>query len=125
MCLYKSQYPFQHRYKQCSGCSGNWRWGGPLLLAISLTHSLPPFFRPSSSLLSACLISLSSLSLQKRYPQLIHSVRGLGTFCAIDCPTPQARDTLLHKLRNKGRQTTILLYTRNKYLLFHNSRNYA
>ena len=29
--------------------------------------------------------------LQERYPGLLHAARGLGTFCAIDCPTADVR----------------------------------
>ena len=29
--------------------------------------------------------------LQKRYPGLLHSARGIGTFCAIDCPNANVR----------------------------------
>ena len=31
------------------------------------------------------------LELENRYPSLLNAARGLGTFCAIDCPTAQIR----------------------------------
>lgn len=43
--------------------------------------------------------------LQARYPSLLHSARGAGTFCAVDCPDAATRDKLIGKLRNKGFQT--------------------
>lgn len=39
---------------------------------------------------------------EKRYPNLIQNVRGIGTFCAFDCPTPERREEMLNKLRHKG-----------------------
>ena len=39
---------------------------------------------------------------QGRYPSLLHSARGAGTFCAVDCPDAGTRDKLLSKLRNNG-----------------------
>jgi len=39
---------------------------------------------------------------QKRYPNLVKNARGVGTFCAIDCYTPQVRDALIGKLKLKG-----------------------
>lgn len=38
----------------------------------------------------------------KRYPNLIQNARGTGTMCALDCPTPAKRDTLIGKLRLNG-----------------------
>ncbi len=29
--------------------------------------------------------------LERRFPGLWHAARGLGTFCAVDCPTPELR----------------------------------
>jgi len=40
--------------------------------------------------------------LQKRFPHLLNRARGRGTFCAVDLPTVEARDTLLHRLRSRG-----------------------
>jgi len=39
---------------------------------------------------------------QKRFPGLIHSARGLGTFCAIDADTPARRDQILGDLKKEG-----------------------
>ena len=37
-------------------------------------------------------VMLSGLKeLQRRYPGLLHSARGIGTFCAIDCPNANVR----------------------------------
>merc|ERR1712180_506141 len=40
--------------------------------------------------------------LQSQFPNLISCVRGRGTFCAVDLPTVEARDTFLHNLRQRG-----------------------
>jgi len=48
-------------------------------------------------------VLLSGLKdLQNKYPQYLHSARGLGTFCAIDCDTAARRDSIISKLRNSG-----------------------
>jgi len=39
---------------------------------------------------------------QNKFPGLIHSARGLGTFCAIDCDTPARRDQILGDLKKEG-----------------------
>ena len=48
------------------------------------------------------ITDLVSLPPQARYPSLLHSARGAGTFCAVDCPDAATRDKLIGKLRNKG-----------------------
>ncbi|XP_065898679.1 4-aminobutyrate aminotransferase, mitochondrial-like isoform X2 [Dysidea avara] len=40
--------------------------------------------------------------LENKYPQLLLKARGSGTFCAIDCKTAAAKDTLVTAVRNKG-----------------------
>jgi 4-aminobutyrate aminotransferase/(S)-3-amino-2-methylpropionate transaminase len=46
---------------------------------------------------------MSGLShLQDRFPHLLSKVRGRGTFCAVNLPTVEARDILLHRLRSRG-----------------------
>ena len=40
--------------------------------------------------------------IQGRYPSLIHSARGIGTFCAIDCKDSATRDKIIAALKNKG-----------------------
>merc|ERR1712002_380446 len=40
--------------------------------------------------------------LQSQFPHLLSKCRGRGTFCAVDLPTVEARDTFLHKLRQRG-----------------------
>jgi len=40
----------------------------------------------------------------KTYPDVIHSARGLGTYCAFDGTDSQVRDTIATKLRNAGIQ---------------------
>lgn len=39
---------------------------------------------------------------QRSHPNLMSNVRGVGTFCAFDCCSPESRDALLLTLRNKG-----------------------
>jgi len=39
---------------------------------------------------------------QVKFPGLVHSARGLGTFCAIDADTPARRDQILSDLRKEG-----------------------
>lgn len=41
-------------------------------------------------------------TLEARYPSILNSARGQGTFCAINCRTPVLRDQIMLKLRNKG-----------------------
>ncbi|KAL5018141.1 hypothetical protein ScPMuIL_003863 [Solemya velum] len=41
-------------------------------------------------------------TLQSHFPDLILNARGLGTYCAFDLPTAEARDKLLMALREKG-----------------------
>lgn len=36
------------------------------------------------------------------HPSLVHSARGAGTFCAIDCHDSATRDKLVGQLKNKG-----------------------
>lgn len=42
------------------------------------------------------------LDLQARFPGLLNSARGRGTFCAINCDSGERRDTVLLKLRELG-----------------------
>ncbi|KAH9519756.1 hypothetical protein Btru_070833 [Bulinus truncatus] len=42
------------------------------------------------------------LELQSLYPGLLKNARGLGLMCAVDVPTTEKRDEIIHKLRNKG-----------------------
>jgi 4-aminobutyrate aminotransferase/(S)-3-amino-2-methylpropionate transaminase len=44
-------------------------------------------------------------ALSKEYPNLINSVRHLGTFGSIDGESPKVRDQLIAKLRSLGVQT--------------------
>ncbi len=39
---------------------------------------------------------------QDMYPSLVHSARGAGTFCAIDCHDSATRDKLVGQLKNSG-----------------------
>jgi len=41
-------------------------------------------------------------NLQARYPGVLHSARGCGTFSAIDCDTAARRDLIVSRLRTKG-----------------------
>lgn len=41
---------------------------------------------------------------QKQYSNLVSSVRGLGTFISFNLPTPERRDKVVTKLRNKGNE---------------------
>ena len=43
--------------------------------------------------------------MQGLYPGLLHSARGAGTFCAIDCYSEASRDKIVGRLRDKGFQT--------------------
>ena len=50
-----------------------------------------------------CIIRIAYLfPLQAKYPSLIHSVRGVGTFCAFDCYSTETRNKLVPNLRNRG-----------------------
>jgi len=42
--------------------------------------------------------------LQVKYPKLMHSARGKGTFVSFDAADGKMRDTILNELRNKGVQ---------------------
>lgn len=42
------------------------------------------------------------LQFQNEFPELIHSVRGRGTFLAMSCPKPKIRDDLVNRLKVKG-----------------------
>ena len=46
---------------------------------------------------------------QDLYPQLIHSARGVGTFCAISGRTADIRDNLVSALRNNGMAQQVLV----------------
>lgn len=52
------------------------------------------------SMLALC----NTLITQGLYPGLIHSARGAGTFCAVDCYSEATRDKIVRLLRNKGFQ---------------------
>ncbi|KRX96826.1 4-aminobutyrate aminotransferase, mitochondrial [Trichinella pseudospiralis] len=41
-------------------------------------------------------------ALEEKYPALVHSARGLGTFCAITCRDVTTRDSILTRMRNCG-----------------------
>jgi len=43
--------------------------------------------------------------LSVRYPQHLHNVRGIGTFCAFDCNTAEKRDEIVAKLKTEGVQS--------------------
>lgn len=40
--------------------------------------------------------------LEEKFPHLLSKSRGRGTFCAVDLPSTEARDTLLNRLRARG-----------------------
>jgi len=40
--------------------------------------------------------------LERRFPGLWNAARGLGTFCAVDCPTAEIRDEIVSRMRSKG-----------------------
>lgn len=44
------------------------------------------------------------LQLEKEFPQLLNSVRGRGTFLAVNCANTKLRDDILGKLKQKGVQ---------------------
>jgi len=44
--------------------------------------------------------------LQKRHPNLVSNVRGVGTFLAFDLPTPELQDKFIQKLRQNGVEAT-------------------
>jgi 4-aminobutyrate aminotransferase/(S)-3-amino-2-methylpropionate transaminase len=61
----------------------------------------------SRGLLTSCresgAILLDGLKqLEARYPSLVHSARGQGPFCAIDCHTAEQRGAIISTLHNKG-----------------------
>lgn len=45
------------------------------------------------------------LELQKQHPHALNSVRGRGTFLAVNANTPKARDDMIHYLRQNGVQS--------------------
>lgn len=47
---------------------------------------------------------------QKKYSNLVNSVRGLGTFISFNLPTTQQRDTVVAKLKAKGKVTGFILF---------------
>jgi len=50
-----------------------------------------------------CIIRIWYLfPLQAKYPWLIHSVRGVGTFCVFDRYSTETRNKLVLNLRNRG-----------------------
>lgn len=42
------------------------------------------------------------MDMQKEYSNVIHAVRGRGTFIAFDCASPEIRDAVIKKLLTKG-----------------------
>ncbi|ODN06100.1 4-aminobutyrate aminotransferase, mitochondrial [Orchesella cincta] len=42
---------------------------------------------------------------QNKYPNILNSARGRGTFCAIDCTSTEVRDKIVNELRNQGVQS--------------------
>lgn len=50
------------------------------------------------------------LDYQKKYSNLINSVRGLGTFISFNLPTTEQRDKVVAKLKAKGKVTGIILF---------------
>jgi len=40
--------------------------------------------------------------LESRFPNLWYAARGLGTFCAVDCPNAEIRDEMIGRMRSKG-----------------------
>lgn len=41
-------------------------------------------------------------SLQQEFPQLLNSLRGRGTFLAINAPSTEIRDNMINRLKMKG-----------------------
>lgn len=56
--------------------------------------------------------------LQVEYPQLLNSVRGRGTFIAINAPSSSIRDDMVNRLKKKG---IILILLTTKVLLLNSS----
>lgn len=52
---------------------------------------------------------------QNDYPAMLNSVRGRGTFLAVNAATPKLRDDLIHRLKQKGETKTIILSNINFY----------
>lgn len=52
------------------------------------------------------------LEYQKKYSNLVHSVRGLGTFISFNLPTTEQRDKVVAKLKAKGKITSTILFLR-------------
>jgi len=53
---------------------------------------------------SGAALMTGLLDLQARYPDSVEDARGLGTFCAISCSTPELRDKLSYTMRTLGIQ---------------------
>lgn len=80
-------------------------WVGDHSKLVMLDAVLKTIQRDSllSSTQAAGNVLLSGLNnLQSLYPQYLHSARGRGTFCAVDCNTAATRDTILGNLRAIG-----------------------
>ena len=43
------------------------------------------------------------MDMQKEHSNVINAVRGRGTFIAFNCPSPEARDSIIKKLAMKGK----------------------
>ena len=57
--------------------------------------------------------------LEKEFPGMVHSSRGLGTFCAIDADTGPRRDAILTKLRfEKEMLPKKLIFSNIIFILF-------
>ena len=50
------------------------------------------------------ILKTGLLQLEQMFPNLINSVRGRGTFLAVNCASDQLRDKILYKLKQKGVQ---------------------
>lgn len=47
---------------------------------------------------------MPTFHLQVHYPSILHSARGIGTYCAIGAKDASTRDTLVILLRQKGKR---------------------
>ena len=51
------------------------------------------------------------LIFQNKYPGLISNARGLGTFLAVSCPSPERRDEFVTLLRESGMSSFFVIYS--------------
>ena len=49
-----------------------------------------------------CCYDYVYIYLQVLYPWLVHSARGIGTYCAISSNTTEMRDKIVYAMRQKG-----------------------